>query len=80
MLRMLGKTNALALLALVFGVFLTSLNVFQLRSMQAEYMRLTHPELEDGAAAANRAKYVVFGKNIDSGYLKHVYRVRNKLK
>ena len=67
------------------GVILTFVNVYQLRAMQAQLMQLL-PGGDNGGGLASsaaggggmelaRPKYVVYGKNIDSGYLKHVYRV-----
>ena len=77
MIRLLGKTNVIALIILILGVFMTFVNIYQLRSMQREYMSLSHPELSSDAVTT-KPKYAVYGKNIDSGYLKHVYNVLHR--
>ena len=77
MLRIFGRGNFLALVILVLGVALTAVNVIELKRMQN--LLLNHlpsaTSSPDQSLAVQKLKYVVYGKNIDSGYLKHVYRV-----
>jgi hypothetical protein len=81
MYRAFGRSNALALLVLVGGILLTAVNVHQLSKLQNDYLSLLRqPSLPDNgqeasAWALRRPKYAVYGKNIDSGYLRHVYAV-----
>ena len=73
MFRVMGRANVLALSVLLLGVLLTFVNVFQLRQMQASLLAQMPAAVSEGGTP--NLKYVVYGKNIDSGYLKHVYRV-----
>ena len=80
MLRIFGRGNFLALVILVLGVALTAVNVIELKRMQTTLLNhLPSAGAADTAAmAVQKLKYVVYGKNIDSGYLKHVYRVLDR--
>ena len=74
LLRVMGRANAAVLLVLVLGILMTTINVFQLQRMQREYFQSSSGyNTQEGSLS--RPKYVVYGKNIDSGYLKHVYAV-----
>lgn len=70
--RVLGRSNAIALFICVLGIVFTGVNIYQLRRMQTDFMAQLSPRPE---SKDQRPTYVVYGKNIDSGYLKHVYAV-----
>jgi tubulin monoglycylase TTLL15 len=84
--RLIARGNLLALGVLVICVILTSMNIHSLRRMQQDFMSIQPQEISSGSAdeersvlsLAQRPKYAVFGKNIDSGYLKHVYSVLDR--
>lgn len=76
MYRMFSRANGLALFALVAGILLTGINIYQLKSLQRDFFNarnLYSGSEGDSSLLSERPKYTVYGKNIDSGYLKHVY-------
>ena len=47
--------------------------------MQQEFIDLTHPGGIKECATKPSLRFTPYGKNLDSGYLKHVYRVLERL-
>ncbi len=81
---MRGINPALAgsLVILGLGLILTSINIHKLSILQHEFIKLAHPgSLNSQCSEETRSslRFTPYGKNLDSGYLKHVYAVLERL-
>ncbi len=60
----------IVMVVLMFGVFLTFVNIWELRRMQSEHMTLQHsvPEADTGAPTEDNKKPIVWvnGKNVST--------------
>ena len=70
------------LTVLFLGLIITSINIHKLSVLQQEFIDLTHP----GSSSKDKCsdlkptlRFTPYGKNLDSGYLKHVYAVLDRL-
>lgn len=71
----------IVVVALVLGCFITFLNIYELRKLQADHlnMHLVNPEAVSEHFAKKSPTYWIYGKRIDSGYLNHVMRVLERI-
>ena len=75
-LRGLNPAHVGSLFVLLIGLILTTVNLHKLSVLQQEFIKLTHPgESQEENCEKRTLRYTVYGKNLDSGYLKHVYAV-----
>ena len=71
--RVMARANVISLAVLVVGVLLTGLNILTLRRMQSDFFELYRVKESVSEGGGHAPKFTVYGKNIDSGYLAHVY-------
>jgi len=78
-MRGLNPVYAGAVAILVIGLILTTINIHRLSVLQQEFIDLTHPGDTKSCDAKPSLRFTPYGKNLDSGYLKHVYNVLDRL-
>ena len=76
MMRGINPMYAASVTILFAGLMLTTYNLHKLGSLQQEFIELSHPGGQSNdKSCSNQPRFAVYGKNQDSGYLKHVYAV-----
>jgi tubulin monoglycylase TTLL15 len=79
MIRGFNPAHVGSLIVLVIGLILTTVNLHKLGVLQQEFIDLANPgaktSTQCSASSGASLRYTVYGKNLDSGYLKHVYAV-----
>ena len=80
-LRGINPALAGSLLVLGLGLILTTFNLHKLSVLQQEFIDLAHPGKNQKCSSQVKGnlRFTPYGKNLDSGYLKHVYNVLDRL-
>ena len=77
-MRGLNPAHVGSLFVLIFGLILTTFNLHKLSVLQQDFINLNNPGSNDKCLIQPGLRYTVYGKNLDSGYLKHVYAVLDR--
>ena len=73
--RGINPAHAGSLFVLIFGLVLTSFNLHKLSVLQQDFIKLNNPGSSEKCQINSGLRFTPYGKNLDSGYLKHVYAV-----
>ena len=78
-MRGVNPAHVGSLFVLIFGLILTTFNLYKLSILQQDFINLNkNPGSNHKSIIQSNLRYTVYGKNIDSGYLKHVYAVLDR--
>ncbi|GFG31355.1 hypothetical protein Cfor_12923 [Coptotermes formosanus] len=76
----ISNRGIFVLCALLFCMALTALNVYELHNTQSDTGHvLPHPGQVTEKNSVKKPGFAVYGRNVDAGYLKHVYLVFERL-
>ena len=80
-IRGVNPVHAGSIFILIVGLVLTTFNIHQLAVLQQEFIQLAHPgktSQDSSCQLTKKLRFTPYGKNLDSGYLKHVYAVLDR--
>ena len=74
-IRGVNPAHVGSLFVLIFGLILTTFNLYKLSVLQQYYIKSNNLGSNHKSLTHSGLKYTAYGKNLDSGYLKHVFAV-----
>ena len=77
-MRGVNPAHVGSLFVLIFGLILTTFNLYKLSVLQQDFINSNNPGSNAKPSIQSGLRYTAYGKNLNSGYLKHVYAVLDR--